>query len=260
MSARSWADGHLVSFDVESTGVSVEADRIVTACVVRIRPGQDPIVRTWLINPGIDIPAGATAVHGITTEQAVADGVDPAGAVREIAEALWRHGWSQDVPVIAYNAAFDLTMLVAELARYGAAEHLTPDMCLPVVDPLVLDKAVDRYRRGSRKLVDVCAHYGVRLAEDEAHTSDGDALAAARVAWCIARRYPEIGRADLGQLHDRQIGWAQQQADSLAQYWRRRARTAPAAEAAELLARADSVDGTWPVRPLTTPATQETHA
>ena len=53
------------------------------------------------------------------------------------------------------------------------------DALRPVLDPRVLDKHIDPYRRGGRKLTDLCAHYKVAL--DGAHSADADAIAACRV-------------------------------------------------------------------------------
>ena len=108
------------------------------------------------------------------------------------------------MPVVAYNASFDLTVLDCELRRheFGGIGEIGP-----VIDPLVLDRYVDRYRRGSRKLVDACRFYGVRI--DAAHDSTEDALAAARVAWRIAQKYPAIAAMSLPELQDiqREAHW-----------------------------------------------------
>jgi DNA polymerase-3 subunit epsilon len=97
-----------------------------------------------------------------------------------------------------------------------------------VIDAFVLDKHVS-YRRGSRKLVDQCQHYGVRI--DGAHDAAADALAAARVAWRIAQRYPTVGGKTLAELHDAQVQWAAEQAASFREYLigRARRRTCPTA-------------------------------
>ncbi|NUQ88686.1 MAG: 3'-5' exonuclease, partial [Glycomyces artemisiae] len=60
MSER-WFEGPLLGFDTETTGVSVEQDRIVQAALVTGTGST-----TWLIDPGVTIPPGATRVHGIT--------------------------------------------------------------------------------------------------------------------------------------------------------------------------------------------------
>lgn len=187
MTGLGWAAGPLAVFDTESTGVDTETDRIVTSCVAVVNAEPREAPATWLINPGVEIPAEATAIHGVTTQAAVESGRPPAEALAEIRARLI-DAWELGRPVVAYNATYDLTILDRELRRYGL-----PDLQCAiglVIDPLVLDRAVDRFRRGSRKLHAVCAHYAVRL--DGAHDSTQDALAAGRVAWRIAQRYPEI--------------------------------------------------------------------
>ena len=62
-----WYEGPLASFDTETTGVDVEQDRIVTAALVTQSSAGGPLLRRdWAADPGVPIPAGATAVHGLT--------------------------------------------------------------------------------------------------------------------------------------------------------------------------------------------------
>jgi DNA polymerase-3 subunit epsilon len=61
---------------------------------------------SWLVDPGIDIPAGATSVHGITAQQARAEGRISGEAVDEITATLAEQ-LQQGVPVVAFNARFD---------------------------------------------------------------------------------------------------------------------------------------------------------
>src|SRR5690606_38362240 len=147
-------------------------------------PGQGKQHREWLVDPGIDIPEQATQVHGITTAKAKAEGQPAVEAVSELASAvLFAH--HQQNPVIADNASYDTRLLHRELVRHGHADlaRAWEEFAArgPIVDPFILDKQIDRYRKGSRKLIDVAAHYGVALAEEDAHGSAADALAAARV-------------------------------------------------------------------------------
>lgn len=61
----------LAVFDLETTGVDVTSARIVTAFVgVLSVDGTLISSRSWLADPGVEIPAGAAAIHGITTERA----------------------------------------------------------------------------------------------------------------------------------------------------------------------------------------------
>lgn len=218
-------------FDLETTGVDVETDRVVTAHVGLLDAGGTEIAaRDWLADPGIPIPDGATAVHGVTTERARALGRPAAEVVEQVTAAL-RSLLAQGVPVVAYNAAYDFSLLAHEARRHGVVPLENP---APVVDPLVIDKAYDRYRPGKRTLQVVADHYAVPL--DDAHEAAADAVAAGRVAQALARRFvlPET----LTELHDRQIGWARSQAASLTEYFIRVGRLDPE----------DEIDGTWPVR------------
>jgi DNA polymerase-3 subunit epsilon len=67
----SWHTKRLAAFDIETTGVNPESDRIVTAAVSLLGGGQPAEHLSWLVDPGIEIPAGASSVHGITTERAL---------------------------------------------------------------------------------------------------------------------------------------------------------------------------------------------
>src|SRR5665811_617027 len=106
---QGWAEGPLLGFDTETTGVSVANDRIVTAALVRRSVWAPDEVRTWLIDPGIEIPENASAIHGITTEHAREVGQPPATALAEIAH-LRAESLAAGDPVVAYNASFDLTI------------------------------------------------------------------------------------------------------------------------------------------------------
>lgn len=87
-----------------------------------------------------------------------------------------------------------------------------------MIDPLVIDKAVDRYRKGKRTLEAACAHYGVTL--DGAHDASVDAIGAGHVARAIIERYSAELPATLTELHAQQVLWHQQQADSFESWMR----------------------------------------
>lgn len=240
-----WADGTLVSFDIESTGVNPEEDRIVTASVVVIDGTTGHYdTHEWLIDPGVDIPASATEIHGITTEHARENGKSPEDAIPNIFSTLCAalargpylpHG----ATLVVYNAPYDLTMLDREICRHvGSAFGLTT--APKVVDPLVLDRALDKYRKGSRKLIDVSRHYGVPIAEKDAHGSTSDALCAARVAWKIGKdpRYASTV-ADLVALQQFQRDAYRDWAEGFATYLRGKGQST------------DDVTTDWPYRPRT---------
>lgn len=224
-----WRDKPFSSWDTETTGVNVEEDRVVTSTLLKVVPGSGakPRAFEWLINPGIEIPEGAAKIHGITTEKARAEGADPQEALFEVHDKLIE-AWDNGEPISIYNAPYDCTILDRELRRYGRTHGI--GTIGPVVDPLVIDKRIDTYRSGSRKLVDVARHYGIVLTEEEAHTSAGDALATARLAYNIAsvqsgvlgRRGVDtrgmIAELTIETLFERQKEWALEQQKSFAKF------------------------------------------
>jgi DNA polymerase-3 subunit epsilon len=236
----------LAVLDLETTGVDVETDRIVTAFVGLVnKAGVIVDGRRWLVNPGVPIPAGATAVNGITDEMAQTNGVPPIVAVAEIIDAI-AAVTSADVPLVVYNAAFDLTVLDRESRRHHGVPF--PVEGFDVVDPLVIDKAVDRYRSGSRRLVDTAAVYGVPVRED-AHDATADCIMAAGIAFALLARLD--GRPRLEEalatvplpeyLMVRQAAWRSEQSEGLQDYFRRT--KDPHAV----------VDGSWPQVPFVEP-------
>lgn len=231
----SWWEG-LGVFDLETTGIDVETARIVTAHVGLIDSTGASIAHgEWLADPGVDIPVGASAVHGITTEHAQAEGRPAPEVVAEIIAAV-RAVFTRGVPLVIYNAPYDLTVLDREARRYGLeplGEVLEGSGF--VVDPLVIDKAVDRYRKGKRTLEAAAEFYEVVL--DDAHNASADAIAAGRVAQAMARRHLDKLNVPVSDLHALQVDWCAEQAASFQEYMRRKD---PAFVAA----------GHWPARPL----------
>ena len=205
----------LAVFDLETTGVDVRTARIVTACVALLdASGAVVSRRDWLADPGVEIPEGAAAVHGISTQRARAEGRPATEVVTEIVDEL-RAVLGRTTPLVIYNAPFDLTLLRFEAERYRVSPLVEPH---PVIDPLVIDKAVDRFRKGKRTLVAAAEHYGVTL--DGAHDAGADAIAAGHVARAIGAAHSAALPATLAELHTAQAVWHDQQADSFENYMR----------------------------------------
>lgn len=253
-----WHDERMGAFDLETTGTDVDEARIVTACVVFVGGGRDTNSRCWVADPGIPVPEEAAEIHGYTTERVQAEGRPAREVIAGILGAL--DARPDGSPIIAYNARFDFTILDREARRHELVPLSERDKPLLIVDPLVIDKHIHKFRRGSRKLEAACEHYGVTL--DNAHEAAPDALAAARLAWRIGQsgtiirnirgardetefkgllREWEAVRHDMVLLHDAQRRWAAEQAESLEDYFRQQG-TLEAPVARE-----------WPVVPLGVP-------
>ena len=211
-----WAK-KLAVFDLETTGLDLKEARIVTACAVEIdEQGQvTESNKEWLADPGIEIPVAASNVHGITTEKARSEGRNSAAVVAEILEAL-RGFFAQGIPVVAYNAPYDFTILHYEALRNGLEPLSNPQ---PVIDPMVIDKFVDTYRSGKRTLQVAASIYGVQLSD--AHNATADAVAAGKVAQAIARKYAGKLPADVTELHNAQVAWSAAQDDSYESFRRK---------------------------------------
>lgn len=209
--------GPLLGFDIESTGIDVFEDRIVTFSIVYSESAQtEPIILEWLINPGVEIPEGASEVHGISTEYARENGMEPSTALQEIADRL-AVIINREVPLVAFNCTFDITMLLAEFERYSINFPFTPEKAFSrVIDPLVLDKSIDKWRKGSRKLVDMAEHYG--YTKFNAHESTADVLATIFIARSLYKKlHSEI---TLELLQEMQKESKYEQATSLQAYLR----------------------------------------
>lgn len=200
-----WPLGPLLGFDTETTGVDPSGDRLVTAALVwRAEPQADGVrpqsVTTWLADPGVEIPEAASAVHGVTTEQARAEGRPVTEVLTEVSDHLVE-AMAAGTPVIAFNASYDLTLMEAELARHGLPtmrSRLGRELG-PIADPLVLDRAVDRYRRGKRRLGDLCEVYGVHVNE-ALHTAEVDVAATLDVLEALAAAHPQVSKLGPDEL------------------------------------------------------------
>jgi len=248
-----WHLGRMACYDLETTGVDPHRDRIVTAAVIKVGGGHRTVPRSWLVNPGIEIPQGAIDVHGITNE-AARDGQDPAAAVVEIAGTL-NLATNAGIPIVGHNLVYDITMLWAELIRHGHDDLAEKIAHLePVVDTKIIEQHLDPYRPkepkswtkrpaetcGSHTLVDACRLWGIDLSDDDAHGAEADALASGRLAWTLASRPLTFARYDtrplqridpasmtLAELHDWQIGQYVERAESYQSYRRGEQRTKP---------------------------------
>lgn len=212
----------MLGYDHESTGINVREDRAVTTALVDIHPRQRPVVTTWLVNPGVPIPDEATNVHSITTEKAQAEGTDPGQMLYEVAGRL-ALALNRGIPVVGANLSYDLSLLHHECLRHGIptlADRLGgPGRVAPIIDVQVIDKYAEPYRKGGRKLVDLCATYGV--THTGAHDAAADALAACRLWPRIMGRFPrKFGQSmTLNILHQSQVQWRRDQMNGLRAYF-----------------------------------------
>jgi len=213
----SWIDGELVGFDLETTGVDPYTDAPVSFALVQYENGKpNPESWTGIINPGRLIPDTAIVVHGITNARAEAEGRELAEAVGEITSFLL--GASKNgVPVVGMNVSYDLKMIDALNRRLFG--HSLSDLGWdgPVFDILVIDRHCDKYRKGGRKLIDLCLHYGV--SEDGMlHNAAKDVEASVAVLLEQCRCYTELQMGGLTELYQSQQAWHREWAENFSKY------------------------------------------
>lgn len=238
-------------FDTETDGVDTETCHIVTAFigVMDVASGNMVERRSWLLNTGHPIPKEASDVHGITTERMQAEGMDPKQGVFEIVQyidILQKRG----LATVVMNAPFDYTLLDRETLRHWP--DMRPIVPERVFDPMVLDRAFDKYRAGSRKLVDLAKVYGVPV-ETNAHDAEADCRMAGRIAIKLMG-HSRLQDMTLEEIHNKQIPTHRASALSLAEYWSNGKGLVGKSleEKREAIREVRAHAGHWPMRPRPT--------
>ena len=178
-------DRPLVFFDLETTGLDRKNDRIVELALIRVSPQGDVLERVRRFNPGMPIPADATAVHGITDADVAEEA--PFGArARNLHELL------DGCDLAGFNIRrFDLEILIAEFKRC--------DIELSLEGRRIVD-VQNIYHREEPRDLSAAARFYLAREHEEAHTALGDIRTSAAVLGEQLQRYPHLPR-DLDGLH-----------------------------------------------------------
>ena len=167
----------MVFFDLETTGVDLCRDRIVEISLVKVMPDGSTETKTRRINPGMPIPAEATAVHGITDED-----VSQCPQFREIARSLAQYIEGCDLG--GYNSnRFDIPMLAEEFLRAGVDVDLKKRRFVDVQNIF--------HKMEQRTLVAAYRFYCGKELEN-AHSAQADTQATYEVLMAQLDRYPEL--------------------------------------------------------------------
>lgn len=178
-------DRPLVFFDLETTGLDLKNDRIIELAFIKVTPQGDVLERVRRFNPGIPIPAEATAVHGITDAD-VADELSFCRTARNLVEIF------AGCDLAGFNIKrFDLHMLINELRRCGVEFSLAGRRVLDVQTI---------FHREERRDLSAAARFYLGREHEEAHTALGDIRTSAAVLGAQLERYPQLPRG-LDGLH-----------------------------------------------------------
>lgn len=154
---------HFVVIDVETTGLSPKADRVLELAMVRVDQ-RGNVVDEWSTRFNPEGPVGATHIHGITQRD-----VERAPLFRDLAASIVPQ--IAGLPIAAHNARFDLSFLRAEFRRAGWDVPWLPAYCTLEGSRHYMPH-LDR-----RRLVDCC--WDARVPLNDAHSALGDARATA---------------------------------------------------------------------------------
>jgi DNA polymerase-3 subunit epsilon len=159
-------DALLMCFDLETTGVNTQEDRIVQIGVSYFHKRRALQRHQQLINPGVPIPEGASGVHGITDARV-------AGEPRlvEVLPRLKGHFSGEVFPalpppvLVGYNlVSYDLPLFEAELRRAGASWSVLNHS---VIDVFTFVRWHLRHEP-SRKLSDIAARFNIHISAHDA--------------------------------------------------------------------------------------------
>lgn len=167
----------ICAVDVETTGTNTGTDRIVTMSVIKYFPSiQYPVVSEWLINPEIEIPTEATAIHGITNEM-----VRGKPTFKDLADEL--HNCFKGCDMIVYNKGFDPIIIAEEFARVRI-EYPTQET--KIIDPLKIF-----FKKEERTLSAALKFYCNKEMEG-AHDASNDIRATIEVFNAQLERYTDL--------------------------------------------------------------------
>ena len=120
----------------------------------------------------------------------------------------------RSAPLVLFNAPYDISMLSVQNAKLG--EVLTG---FNIVDPMIIDRELDRYRKGRRNQSALARHYDCATEEElsAAHDAAVDCRILARIAVNVVEKF-RLTEANPDTLHSKQSEWYARQRDSFASY------------------------------------------
>jgi DNA polymerase-3 subunit epsilon len=176
----------LIVFDLETTGTSVNNDRIVEFCYIKVMPDGSEHVKTMRFNPGIPIPHEVSLIHGIYDEDVKEAPLFKAKA-KELAEEF------KGCDFAGFNSnKFDFPLLVEEFLRAGLE--------FDVENRKFVDAQRIFHMMEQRTLTAAYKFYCNKSLEN-AHSAEADTLATLEVLKAQLTHYSQLEN-DIDFLHN----------------------------------------------------------
>lgn len=171
----------LIVFDIESTGTSPRADRILELAALRLNPNGSLDERVWLVNPTVKIPVESIAIHGITDAE-----VATCPTFAEVALEIF--SFFSGCDLAGFSAGyFDAQILNEEFLRCGIRDFHPEGRAL-------VDAQKIYHKREPRDLTAALRFYCGRELGADAHGALADARATLEVIIGQLERYPDLPR------------------------------------------------------------------
>ena len=158
-------DGTFICFDIETTGLSANHDKITEIGAVKVENGQITDTFSTFANPGMPIPAKITELTGIT-DAMVKDAPSQSEAVSAFLE------FAGDNVLVAHNAPFDTSFI------RKACENMNREYNYTSIDTVAISRAILTDIKNCK--LDTVAKY-LRLGDFNHHRATDDAEMLARI-------------------------------------------------------------------------------
>jgi len=167
----------IVFFDLETTGVNIAQDRIVEISILKVYPNGNKESKTWLVNPEMEIPEEAIAIHGITNERVVTE-----PTFKELAKEISQLIEGCDLAGFNSNR-FDIPLLAEELLRC--------DIDFDMKNRVAVDVQVIYHKKEQRTLGAAYEFYCNKSLEN-AHSAEADTIATYEILKAQLDQYEDL--------------------------------------------------------------------
>ncbi|MBA2249778.1 MAG: 3'-5' exonuclease [Chitinophagaceae bacterium] len=168
----------LAFIDLETTGINLSTDRIIEIAIVKILPDGTRHLKQKFINPEMPIPAGSTAIHGITDDK-----VKDAPTFKQVANEIKQ--FIENADLSGYNSnRFDVPLLMEEFLRAGMEFEMDNRRMLDVQHI---------FHMMEKRTLEAAYRFYCEKDLHAAHSAEADATATLEILLAQTDRYQHIG-------------------------------------------------------------------